>query len=136
MADRKIPGQDGNDESKSIQESRTFRNEKGDYPRLVNHFFTIPHKPLFPFGSTVRSQCGHGTGAESAVACHSMSGATKVLPQCGHVTTILPLTISKSHFEFLPMGIEKLKVGFHIVQLIPLGFSNRSRVKVVNPCIG
>ena len=76
---------------------------------FLNHLLTIPHTPLCPFGSTTLLQRGHSTGAEKIVAAHSMSGATNVLPQCGQVTMISPLTIVRA-FEvqrFLRTALEE-----------------------------
>ncbi len=61
--------------------------------RCENQPCRIPHNPLCPLGFTSRRQCGQVTGAERTIAAHSTSGATKVLPQCGQVTIIHPLSI-------------------------------------------
>ena len=68
--------------------------------KTVNHlvFFlkirrTIPNSPLFVLGSTDCLQLGQVTGADNTVAPSSISGATNVLPQCGQVTIIIPLSM-------------------------------------------
>ena len=64
-----------------------------DRTRLVIQLQIATQRPLRPFGSTWRPQCGQATGADKTVAPNSKSGAMKVLPQCGHVTLTTPLSI-------------------------------------------